>query len=117
MIAVGPVRLRSHGSRLAFEIALQSIWTVPQHLAVALAVESPRSRKAARREVFRLAMLDLDADQSETLRGSVGLAAVPAGQVASGRHRLDLLVNGVAFPLGGFPVARRRTRRSLTSTS
>ena len=98
------------GGLLSFEVALHSICKKPQRLAVQLAVEFPGAR-AVRRKVFRLATLELESGQAETLRGSVGLAPLTARRGTPGRHHVDLLVNGVAFPLGGFAmVARRRGR-------
>ena len=112
MITVGAVSLRPRGGRLSFEIALQSIWSAPQQLAVDLAVESPDPEETAvRRKVFELGTLHLDPAQAETLCGSVAIAPLASRPIVPGRHHLDLLVNGVAFPLGGFSVVPRRAAR------
>lgn len=115
VVAVGKVTLRPRrvpvGGRLEFEVVLRSSSASGQRLAIDYAVEFPGAR-AVRRKVFKLTTLELDADETETLRASVGFAPLTTRRVVPGRHRLDLLVNGVAFPLGGFTVvARRRAPR------
>lgn len=91
------------GGTLSVEVAVRSISPKRQRLSIRIAVEAPH---AGRPKVLALDAIELDADESETLRSPI------EGTRSTGRHHVDLLVNGVAFPLGGFSViAERRTGR------
>ena len=57
-----------------------------------------------RPKVFKLRRIDLPAGELVELAGKVSLAEMTTRRHYPGRHSIELLVNGVRFPLGVFDV-------------
>jgi hypothetical protein len=55
-------------------------------------------------KVFKLRRLELAAGGQETLSTDVSLAVHSTRKPVPGRHAVDALINGEAFPLGAFDV-------------
>ncbi len=88
--------------RFAFTLASRAKQT--QRLVVDFAVHFVKANGATRPKVFKLRALDLAAGADVECAGSVSLAAMTTRKHYPGVHRIDALINGVAYPLGEFTV-------------
>lgn len=92
------------GGQLRFTFALTSTSAKAQDLLVDYAVHFVKASGAARPKVFKLKKLTLPGRAEITLGGTVSFAAMTTRTARPGRHRIDVLVNGVTFPLAAFDV-------------
>jgi 3-methyladenine DNA glycosylase AlkC len=92
------------GEKLRFGLTLESQASRPQELAVDFVVHFIKADGKPRPKVFKLRRLALQARGSSELQGSVSLSPMTTRKPYSGRHRLELLVNGVTYPLADFTV-------------
>jgi 3-methyladenine DNA glycosylase AlkC len=108
-----PRRVRLGGTlRFAFEIA--STGKRDQELLIDYAVHFVKANGATRPRVFKLRKIALSPAARVALGSKVSFRDLTTRRHYPGRHRIDLLINGVAQPLAAFDVgpSRRRVRRS-----
>lgn len=92
------------GGRLRFAFELVSTAAAPQRLLVDFVVHFVKAHGGAAPRVFKLRVIDLPAAGRARLTAAVSLEELSTRRHYPGRHRLDVLVNGVAFPLGAVDV-------------
>ena len=63
-----------------------------------------KANGVARPKVFKLRRLQLEPASRVELGGSVSFESLTTRRPYPGRHRLDVLVNGVSYPLAEFRV-------------
>lgn len=100
-LSAGKVRL---GEALHFSLALQSTAKRPQKLLVDYAVHFMKSSGETRPKVFKLKKLTLKPGERTALAGRISFAEMTTRSHHAGQHRIDLLVNGVAFDVAAFNV-------------
>lgn len=101
-LAPASVRL---GEKLRFAFTLASTAGKPQELLVDYAVHFVKADGTARPKVFKLKQLVLAPREEIELGGLVSFKRHTTRQPYAGRHRIELLVNGLAHPLVEFDVA------------
>ncbi|HXS16308.1 MAG TPA: DNA alkylation repair protein [Polyangiaceae bacterium] len=92
------------GGELRFAFSIASTARDAQKLVVDYSVHFVKSGGTSRPKVFKLKRITLEAKGAERLEGKVSFAQMTTRRHYPGRHRIELLVNGVAFPLGEFMV-------------
>ena len=92
------------GGKLRFSFELASTAAAAQQLLVDYAVHFVKANGAARPKVFKLRRLQLDASARLELAGSVSFEDLTTRRHYPGRHRIEVLVNGVSYPLAEFEV-------------
>jgi 3-methyladenine DNA glycosylase AlkC len=90
------------GDQLQFAFTLQSTASRAQDLIVDYAVHFVKANGAPRPKVFKLKRVTLAARGSVELTGRISFASMTTRQHYPGRHRIEVLANGEAFPLGEF---------------
>ena len=109
-VAVEDVRFRPRrvaiGGKVAISFALVSTSEVRQELLVDLAVHFVKARGASKK-VFKIERVSLAPGERVVLAKSISLAVHTTRKPRPGRHRVDVMVNGVAIPAGWFDVAAR----------
>lgn len=96
------------GDTLRFTLALRSTSREPQSLMVDYAVHFVKANGGRRPKVFKLRRVELGPRASVTLAGKVSLEDLSTRKHYPGSHELELVVNGVSMPLGGFEVRARK---------
>jgi 3-methyladenine DNA glycosylase AlkC len=100
-VRLAPASARIGGTlRFSFEIA--SIGRRPQELLVDYAVHFVKSNGSARPKVFKLRRVSLPPSGRIAMEGAISLKDMTTRRHHPGRHRVDALINGVAFQLGAF---------------
>jgi len=94
-----PAALRIGGT-LRFSFDLVSSSSRKQNLLVDYAVHFVKANGSAARKVFKLSSVVLSAHETVSLRGSVSFRQMTTRTHYPGIHRMQLLINGVVFPLG-----------------
>jgi 3-methyladenine DNA glycosylase AlkC len=92
------------GDALRFSFELVSTGEKHQDLLVDYAVHFVKANGSTSRKVFKLKRISLAAATRVELRGSVSFRDMTTRRHYAGRHRLDVLVNGVDYPLVEFMV-------------
>lgn len=92
------------GTELRFSFELVSRSRQTQDLLVDFAVLFVKANGSRKPKVFKLRRLSLPARGRAVLGGQVSFAPMTTRSARPGRHALEALVNGVAFPLGEFDV-------------
>ena len=92
------------GGKLRFSLDLVSDSDKDQRLLVDFAVHFVKADGTRRPKVFKLRELVLLAGSKTRLEGRVSFAEMTTRKHRPGRHRIDLLVNGVSYDLGEFEV-------------
>ncbi|MFO0551887.1 MAG: DNA alkylation repair protein [Polyangiaceae bacterium] len=92
------------GGELRFSFSVASLAKRTQSLVVDYVVHFVKANGAQRPKVFKLRRISLEADASASFEGKVSFATMTTRQHYPGQHRLEALVNGVAFPIGDFGV-------------
>lgn len=92
------------GAEIRFSFSLESTASRAQALVVDYAVHFVKANGGARPKVFKLKRLTLEAKESASFEGKVSFAQMTTRKHYPGHHRIEVLVNGVAFPLAGFEV-------------
>ena len=100
-----PARVKL-GSVLRFSFELTSKAQRAQELLVDYAVYFVKADGALRPKVFKLKKLVLPARAKVALNSRISFAQMTTRKSLPGRHKLELLVNGVSYPLGEFSVHR-----------
>lgn len=90
------------GETVRFSFELKSSARQSQELAVDYAVHFVKASGATSPKVFKLKRLTLAAGSSATLSGRIALSQMTTRKHYPGLHRVELLVNGVTFPLAEF---------------
>ncbi|KRW96288.1 DNA alkylation repair protein [Paracoccus sp. MKU1] len=88
--------------RLSFEV--ESTASQPQRLLIDYAVHFVKANGGTRPKVFKLRSLTLQPGEKAVLSATVSFAAMTTRRHFPGHHRIDVLINGEAHPLGGFEV-------------
>jgi 3-methyladenine DNA glycosylase AlkC len=102
-ISPGRVRL---GGKLRFSLDLVSTAARPQDLLADFTVHFVKASGKTAPKVFKLRRLVLPAKGRLSLEGRVSFADLTTRRHYPGLHRLDLLLNGVRFPIGQAQVER-----------
>ena len=76
----------------------------PQDLLVDLAVHFVKASGRTSPKVFKLKRVTLSADESVAFSTRISLAVHTTRRPNTGTHAVDVLVNGVEFPIGSFKV-------------
>jgi 3-methyladenine DNA glycosylase AlkC len=98
---------------LCFSFELSSLSAVSQPLMIDYAVYFVKANGSTSPKTFKLKRLTLEPADRVLLAGKVSFAKLTTRRHYPGRHRLELSINGVAWPLGEFEVrASRRATRS-----
>jgi 3-methyladenine DNA glycosylase AlkC len=87
------------GDAVRFSFELASTAPAGQELVVDYSVHFVKANGAARAKVFKLKRITLAAGQSTAFAARISFAQLTTRRHYPGRHRIDVLVNGVAFPL------------------
>jgi 3-methyladenine DNA glycosylase AlkC len=94
------------GGELRFSFEIASTATTPQELMVDYAVHFVKANGATRPKVFKLRRIALPPLSSAELQSKVSFQDMTTRRHHPGRHRIDLLINGVAHSLADFEVQR-----------
>jgi 3-methyladenine DNA glycosylase AlkC len=105
-VQLAPARVRVGGS-LRFTLEIASTGRKRQELLVDYAVHFVKANGQTRPKVFKLRKLALGPGERAELAGTVSFADMTTRRHHPGRHRLELLVNGIAHPLAEFEVQPR----------
>lgn len=100
---IAPEKVRI-GGEVRFSFTLRSTARRAQSLVVDFAVHFVKANGQARPKVFKLKRLSLAGQGAAELSGKVSLVQRTTRTHYSGKHRVDVQVNGVSFPLGAFDV-------------
>lgn len=94
------------GGVLRFSFAVTSTAARTQRLAVDYTVHFVKANGRTRAKVFKLKTLTLKAKERVQCSGSVSFAPMTTRRSYPGRHRIEALINGVAYPLADFAVRK-----------
>ncbi|HZI28732.1 MAG TPA: DNA alkylation repair protein [Gemmatimonadaceae bacterium] len=97
----------SIGGRVTMTFDLRSTARVDQELLVDVAVHFVKASGKPSRKVFKLKRVKLAARDHIQLRMTISLAVHTTRKPQPGKHTVDVVVNGTAFPAGAFEVTRR----------
>lgn len=107
-VKVGAARLSPKairiGGQLHFSFELASTADRAQELVVDYAVHFVKANGAPKPKVFKLKRITLPAKSSATFEAKISFAPMTTRKHYPGRHRIEVLANGEAFPLGEFQV-------------
>lgn len=107
-ISIGRVELAptetALGGTLRFSFEIASTTTETQDLMVDYAVHYVKANGSTRPKVFKLRRFALEPAASLTLGGTISFKDLTTRRHYPGRHRIELLVNGVRQPLAAFDV-------------
>jgi 3-methyladenine DNA glycosylase AlkC len=98
-----PARVKL-GSALRFSVELTSKSRQTQELLVDYAVHFVKLKGGLRPKVFKLKKIVLPPRERIALGSRISFAPMTTRKSLPGRHKLELLVNGVSYPLGEFSV-------------
>lgn len=104
-----PARVRL-GGQLRFSFELASTGKRVQTLLIDYAVHFVKASGATRPKVFKLRKLALSPSARVELGSTVSFENLTTRRHYPGRHRIDVLINGVARPLAEFEVWRSPVR-------
>lgn len=99
------------GERVTLTFALRSRARRGQELLVDVAVHFVKAGGKASPKVFKLDRVTLPPNGRAAFRSSISLAVHTTRKPHPGTHRVDVLVNGRAFPAGSFEVTPPRAGR------
>lgn len=102
---IGPQRLRI-GESVTIEITLAGNGSRQQRVMTDLCVHYVKANGKARPKVFKLRALELAPKARITIRKRLSLADLTTRKHYPGRHRVEVLLNGQAHPIGAFEVTR-----------
>jgi 3-methyladenine DNA glycosylase AlkC len=109
-VRIAPRRVRK-GGRVECTLQLISTARAPQDLLIDYTVDYVKADGRTSAKVFKLKRVTLGRGEALPLRMVVKLVDLTTRKHYPGRHAIGLLVNGQAFPLGGFQVTDSRLRR------
>lgn len=102
-VSLAPRRVNV-GDKLRFSFTIASTGQQAQDLLIDYAVHFVKANGATRPKVFKLRKIALPAAAELPLTSTVSFADMTTRRHYPGRHRIDLLINGVAHPLAEFEV-------------
>jgi hypothetical protein len=105
-VRFAPARVRI-GGRVVMTFTLRSSARRKQSFLVNVAVHFVKARGSAAK-VFKVGRLDLPPGASTQLKATFSLAVHTTRVPRPGRHAVDVLLNGRAYPAGAFRVTRPR---------
>ena len=88
------------GETLRFSFDLVNISARKQTLLVDFAVHYVKANGKTAPKVFKLSSIELSAGQTAQLRSTVSFREMTTRKHYPGLHKIDLIINGVPFPLG-----------------
>jgi hypothetical protein len=100
-VAIHPAQARI-GDTLRIAFTVHNPAPQSQDVLVDLQVHYIKANGAASPKVFKVKTVELGAGQTVHLRKTVSLADMSTRRHHPGEHRVDVLVNGQAMPLGRF---------------
>lgn len=100
---ISPTRVEV-GGMVRFSFEIENVGRTRQELLVDYAVYFVKANGVARARVFKLRRLVIAAGARVKLADSISLKAMTTRRHYPGRHRVELLINGVAHPLAQFHV-------------
>ena len=110
-VSITPSRVRI-GGRVVVTFTVTSTSTRAQSLLVDLVVHFVKARGISNPKVFKVGRVSLAPRASVRLRTSVSLAVHTTRVPRTGRHEVDVVINGRATRIGAFDVvSERRTKR------
>lgn len=90
------------GDELRFSFLLRSAAAHSQELLVDFTVHFVKANGSLRPKTFKLKKLTLAGNATAALEGKISFAAMSTRRHYPGRHHLEALVNGIAYPLASF---------------
>jgi 3-methyladenine DNA glycosylase AlkC len=103
-VSLSTIRLRPRrlaiGDALRFGFEITSTSRKSQALLIDYAVHYVKANGATRPKVFKLRKITLPARERVELSGSLSFADLTTRTHHPGRHQIDALINGIAYPLG-----------------
>jgi 3-methyladenine DNA glycosylase AlkC len=105
-VKLAPRRIKL-GDSLRFSFAIASTAKKAQDLLIDYAVHYVKANGATRPKVFKLRKLALSPGERLELGDTLSFKDLTTRRHYPGRHRLDLLINGIPHPLGEFDVRRQ----------
>jgi len=102
-VRLDPPRVKI-GDKLRFSFEVASTGKKTQALLIDYAVHFVKADGATRRKVFKLRKIQLPPSGRVQLASTVSFEDMTTRRHYPGRHRIDLLINGVARPLAEFQV-------------
>jgi 3-methyladenine DNA glycosylase AlkC len=106
-IRIAPRRLRI-GGRVTIEFALTNPTRRKQDVLVDFRIHFIKANGASKPKVFKLKQLTLAAGKTVTLAKTVALHEMTTRKHYPGRHYIDVVINGVAQPLGEFELRKAK---------
>lgn len=106
-VTLAPGRVKV-GDKLRFSFTIASTGKGPQDLLIDYAVHFVKANGDTRPKVFKLRRIELPPAAELPLTSTISFADMTTRKHYPGRHRIDLLVNGVAHPLTEFDVRSGR---------
>lgn len=106
-VAFAPRRVNV-GDKLRFSFTIASTGKRPQDLLIDYAVHFVKANGDTRPKVFKLRRIELPPAAELPLASTISFADMTTRKHYPGRHRIDLLVNGVPHPLTEFDVRAGR---------
>jgi hypothetical protein len=94
------------GGELRFSFEIASTAKTEQRLLIDFAVHFVKANGETRPKVFKLRKVDLPAFVRTRLGGSVSFRDMTTRRHYPGRHRVDLIINGLNYALAEFAVRR-----------
>ncbi|HBX38749.1 MAG TPA: DNA alkylation repair protein, partial [Pseudohongiella sp.] len=92
----------AEGESLEFKVTVSSKTRDSQSLLIDFVVHYLKANGSSRGKVFKLTRMELDGEQSVTVGKRISLKPMTTRKHYAGEHRLELLINGTAYPLGSF---------------
>lgn len=99
--SINPASVRT-GESVAFKGTVANTGTEPQALLIDFRVHFVKANGSTRAKVFKLTQARLNAGESISVGKRVSLAPMTTRKLYSGKHQIDLLINGQSYPLGSF---------------
>jgi 3-methyladenine DNA glycosylase AlkC len=110
-VSVGKVRITPQrpaiGSSVAIACELVNAASVAQRVLVDLRVQYVKAKGTRSPKVFKLKVVELAPHERVQLRKSLSLAQLTTRTHYPGRHMVDAMINGHAYPLGTFDLRAR----------
>jgi 3-methyladenine DNA glycosylase AlkC len=100
------------GDSVVFELVLVNGGKKTERILVDYAVHFVKADGRARPKVFKLTTVELAPNERVALRRRVSFKTLSTRKPRPGRHRIELLLNGAAVPVGGVEVVARTQRTS-----
>jgi 3-methyladenine DNA glycosylase AlkC len=102
-VAITPKRVAIGATvRLSFEV--ESTASTAQRLLIDYAVHFVKANGGTRPKVFKLRAITLQSGEKTTFSAAVSITDMTTRRHYPGCHCIDALINGKAYPLGGFEV-------------